>query len=379
MSQSEKPVSKPSASKTGSPSAAHKSHLAQPPASPLVLEALQARHRKGVSRVAIQANFDSLPLSRATGLSALLHLFGPMVVTLVTLALLWLLSWVLHFNFWDLFQSRQKPDLEFTLVKDTQASRPEQAKFKGNFNQRAGGATNTKQPLKATEEPPKASAAKKSEPPKPQQPVVKPQPAQTADPPKPPAQKPQEQPEPAQGAMPPTIKTPAKQAPVKAPSTALPVSVPTAHAATATNGQAVQPASQGSQFLGSATGSSSTGNPQAGSAPSPGVDVAQDVDFGPFMADLERRIKRNWVPPRGTESRKVVLMLFIGRDGNVIKIDVKKSSGDVEADASAKQAVIASMPFLTLPPQFKEDILPVEFAFDYNVLNPKNPKQALKW
>jgi TonB family protein len=378
MSQSEKPVSNVSAHRETSEGARQKAGRAKRPTPAITIEALQGRHQKGISRVGTQAQLESLPLGRATSLSALLHVVGPMVLTVVTLALLWLLSWILHFNFWDLFQSHQKPDLEFTLVQDTQATRPDNPKFKGNFNQRAGGVTQKSQPLKAIEEPLKA-AAKKAEPPKPQQPAVKPQPTQPTVQPKPVAQQSPAQEKTAEKpTVTPTIKKPSKETPAQV-TTASPTTATASSAQSAATGTSSQAASQGTQFTGSSSNSSSMGNPQAGNSPNPGVDVAQDVDFGPFMADLERRIKRNWVPPRGSESRKVVLMLFIARDGNVIKIDVKKSSGDAEADESAKQAVVASLPFLALPPQFKEDILPVEFAFDYNVLNPKNPKQALKW
>lgn len=378
MSQSEKPVSRPSSQGAISESAGVKGGRAKRPSPAMTVEALQTRYQKGVSRVGTQAQLESMPLGRATSLSALLHLVGPVVLTVVTLVLLWVLSWILHFNFWDLFQSHQKQDLEFTLVQDTKATRPDNPKFKGNFNQRAGGTPKKSQPLKAIEEPPQA-AAKKSEPPKPQQPAVKPQPSQPEIQPRPAAQKvPALQKTVEKPAVVPTIKTPSKEKPSPA-ATANPNPTTATPAQASTSGTSSQAASQGTQFTGSSTSSSSMGNPQAGTSPNPGVDVAQDIDFGPFMADLERRIKRNWIPPRGSESRKVVLMLFIARDGNVIKIDVKKSSGDAEADESAKQAVMASLPFLALPPQFKEDILPVEFAFDYNVLNPKNPKQALKW
>ncbi|MGJ8505953.1 TonB family protein, partial [Glaesserella parasuis] len=92
------------------------------------------------------------------------------------------------------------------------------------------------------------------------------------------------------------------------------------------------------------------------------------VDFGPFMADLERRIKKNWLPPRGSESRKVMLLFYIARDGRVVRIDTKVSSGDADADRAAIEAVRAAAPFQAFPPQVKEEVLPVEFSFDYNVL-----------
>jgi TonB family protein len=382
MSKPEKPVFKFSAKKRASAHVDLKNGMAQKPEQTLSIEALQARYRKGISLVGTEERLEALSMKRATGLSAAFHVLGPVVLTAVTVLFLLLLSWVMKFNFWDLFQSAKKPDIEFSLVKDTQATRPDDPKFRGNFNQKAGGKPNKRQPLKAVEEPPQASAAQKPQPPKkqvqPQKPQqqVKPQIKTQVEPPKnPPVRKPVPPKTPEKTTSLPTIPRPAKNQESASASKTQKAS------AEATSSQVTpsQQASQGATFTGSGVAETANGNPQAGKGTSPGVDVAEDVDFGPFMADLEKRIKRNWQPPRGADSRKVVLMLFIARDGKVVKIKVNKSSGDPEADESARQAVNASAPFMILPPQFREDILPVEFAFDYNVLNPKNPKQALKW
>lgn len=355
------------------------------PEGKISLEALQARHRRGISQVGTENRLAYLPMGRAAQLSAILHVVGPVGLTALVLLFLLILSWVMHFNFMDLFKAQQKQDMEFTLVRDTQAERPDQPKFKGNFNQRAGGQQDKRQPLKALEEPPQASAAKKAEAPKPVTPPKEQKPQQTAQPKAEPPQKtPEKKPEPVKQpekpAFTPAVSTPTKQqTSPKQETSAAKESPSQATPKAASQGQAAQQASAGTAFTGASAGSSALGNPQEGKSLSPGVDVAEDIDFGPFMADLEKRIKRNWVPPRGAESRKVVLLFFLSRDGKVVKVEVKKSSGDKEADESAEQAIMASSPFMAFPPKVKEDVLPVEFTFDYNVLNPKNPKQALKW
>jgi TonB family protein len=70
----------------------------------------------------------------------------------------------------------------------------------------------------------------------------------------------------------------------------------------------------------------------------------------------------------------VKLLFYLARDGHVVKIETRKTSGDEDADQAAIAAIRASAPFMPFPPQVREDILPVEFTFDYNVLNPRNAR-----
>lgn len=387
MSTSGKSSPKHGAGSTATENAGVKTgNRASRPEQNVSLETLRARYRKGISLVGTEDRLASLSMRRATQFSAILHVVGPVTLTAITLLVLLVLSWLLHFNFLDLFRSKEKPDLEFSLVKDTQATRPENAKFKGNFNQRAGGKQNKRQPLKAVEEPPQSSMARKAEPPKKQtppqkpEPQQKPEPAKAEQPPKVAEKKPEPVKAPDKPAVTPTIAKPAKkQSEQKQEADAASKTQAKTAGKSASQGKPSAQATTGTSFTGASASTSEQGNPQEGKAAEPGVDVAEDVDFGPFMADLEKRIKRNWVPPRGAESRKVVVLFYLNRGGKVVKVEIQKSSGDKEADASASQAIYASSPFMAFPPQVKEDVLPVEFTFDYNVLNPKNPKQALKW
>ncbi len=125
-------------------------------------------------------------------------------------------------------------------------------------------------------------------------------------------------------------------------------------------------------------GVNNSGNPQQGKSKIPGVDVAADADFGPFMSDLERRIKRSWNPPRNSRSKRVVVKMYVSRDGRLVRLNVMKSSGDDIADDAALNAVRASAPFKPFPPEVREEVLPIEFTFDYNVFSPQASKDPYR-
>ena len=122
--------------------------------------------------------------------------------------------------------------------------------------------------------------------------------------------------------------------------------------------------SRGSGYSGGNIGNPGPGNP---SGP-PGIDAIKQPNWGPYMRDLEARIKRNWNPPKGDQSKRVVLLFKIGRDGRLLSIQTVRSSGQPLSDAAAKAAVELTAPFRPLPPEFKGSSIDIEFTFDYNVL-----------
>ncbi len=71
------------------------------------------------------------------------------------------------------------------------------------------------------------------------------------------------------------------------------------------------------------------GNPDANNNPgkAPSVAAQADVDFGPYMADLQRRIKRAWFPPKGNESKRVVVIFKVHRGGELSNLRLDHSSG----------------------------------------------------
>ena len=117
-------------------------------------------------------------------------------------------------------------------------------------------------------------------------------------------------------------------------------------------------------------GSGTGGNPGPGNPNgTPGIDAIKQPNWGPYMRDLEQRIKRNWSPPKGDSSKRVVITFTIARDGRLLNHHITKSSGVPLADRAAMSAIELTAPFRPLPPEFKGQSVPIEFTFDYNVLN----------
>lgn len=114
-------------------------------------------------------------------------------------------------------------------------------------------------------------------------------------------------------------------------------------------------------------GSGSGGGNPGGGGGRPGIDAIKEPDFGPYMRELQRRIKMNWDPPKGNESKRVVLLFKIAKDGRLLSCSVFKSSGLQNADAAALNAVKLAAPFRPLPVEYKGQSIDIQFTFDYNV------------
>jgi len=86
------------------------------------------------------------------------------------------------------------------------------------------------------------------------------------------------------------------------------------------------------------------------------------------MADLQRRIKRAWYPPRGEETRRVVVIFKIHSNGELSHLRLTAPSGSAEADRQAMTAVENAAPFQHLPKGASEDA-DIQFTFDYKVFD----------
>lgn len=124
--------------------------------------------------------------------------------------------------------------------------------------------------------------------------------------------------------------------------------------------------SSGSPGAGGAYGSS--GNPPPNSYPNqpPSVAARADIDFGPYMSALQRKIKLAWKPPRGTESNRIVVTFSVGKNGQLVGLRLVGPSGSAAANQAALNAVRNASPFAPLPPG-APDAVDIEFTFDYNV------------
>ncbi len=117
------------------------------------------------------------------------------------------------------------------------------------------------------------------------------------------------------------------------------------------------------------SGSGSGGGNPGGGGGRPGIDAIREPDFGPYMRELQRRIKMAWDPPKGNESKRVVLLFKIAKDGRLLSCRVLKSSGAPNADKAALNAVHLAAPFRPLPAEYKNSSVDIQFTFDYNVFS----------
>lgn len=112
------------------------------------------------------------------------------------------------------------------------------------------------------------------------------------------------------------------------------------------------------------TTTSGSGDPGASS----GSGDSSDIDYGAYLANMQRKIKKAWFPPRGNESKTVTLKFKIHKNGEVTDIRLAKGSGISQVDDAATQAVQSAAPFGPLPAG-SPDVIDIKFTFDYNVFN----------
>ncbi len=365
---------------------------------------------------------NDIPIAKCLLLSAALH---PLTVALVWLSIIILAFLGVNFSIFDKPHQRPK-DIEFVLVDKEATPINKNTKFRADRNSRAGGQHDPKrsvsQPIAASQASRSQKAApaskpvqkKASQPRQVQQPQKRQAPQKTVQKQpqmqmpwapkkttKPPAPQgvpkaPTQAPKPAIKPSAPKVKKPGGSFNIPAPKAAAPkVAGPSggpiagsrtgsgsSSGSSGTSGGRFSPSpsfspsgsSAGGRFSpGSAGRGGSVGNPGPGNPKgAPGIDALKEPDFGPYMRELQRRIKMNWEPPKGNESKRVVLLFKIARDGRLISHRVYKSSGLPAADRAAMHAVELTAPFKPLPPEYKGDSVDIQFTFDYNVFGPTN-------
>jgi TonB family protein len=82
--------------------------------------------------------------------------------------------------------------------------------------------------------------------------------------------------------------------------------------------------------------------------------ISKDPVFGPYLVDLQRRIKRSWFPPRGHESDTVSVTFQVDRMGRLIALGLVTESGHLPSDLAALKAIENAPPFRPLPEVARE-------------------------
>ena len=366
----------------------------------------------GYTPPAVLKDDEEISLKKSIIISAILH---PTVAGVSWLIVFILALMGITFTIFE----KPKPkvnDIEFVLVDREETPINKNTPYRADINSRAGGHHDPTRKVsmpspspgapKQASKPAKQSASKPAASQNPLQKIVKQMTQQQPTAPKKPTQQTSSGPqkvEQAKHAPPtarPSIKPPSTPRPVQKPSSAFNVPVPsggtgsgryTTGPISGSGTSAKGGGSGGSTSTGSGkyapgpslapTGGSGTklakgggggtggvGNPGPGNPNGrPGIDAIREPDFGPYMRELQRRIKMNWDPPKGNESKRVVLLFKIAKDGRLLSCSVFKSSGLPNADKAAINAVQATAPFRPLPAEYKGQSIDIQFTFDYNV------------
>jgi TonB family protein len=103
-------------------------------------------------------------------------------------------------------------------------------------------------------------------------------------------------------------------------------------------------------------------SPDKAQGTAPNNTIQAGVDFGPFLADINRQIRRTWSPPKGKETARVVVLFHLGASGEVSNVHLEHPSGFADADAAALSAV-QSGSFRPLPAGAHG---PVKFQFTFD-------------
>ena len=359
---------------------------------------------------------EVIPIKKSFVISTALHPGVVLLIWLITTALALLGIHLFTFNKPD---AKLKKDIEFVLVDKEAMPKNKNTKYRADINSRTGGINDPKRkvsmpspsPKKVTKPSSAASSANKiikKQQQAAQQKAVQQKAKAQQTPVKSPQPSTANKPSPAKPAPPtarPSAKPTSSPVPVEKPSTAFTVpkpanapagktlatgpvggtSAPTGASKGGTgNGvpsgsRSGAPAPSLSPGVNNGTGSlgrsgsngggtGNIGNPGGGGG-APGIDALKEPDFGPYMRELQRRIKMNWDPPKGNESKRVVLLFKIAKDGRLLSCRVSKSSGLPTADQAALKAVELTAPFRPLPADFKGPSIDIQFTFDYNVFN----------
>ncbi len=362
---------------------------------------------------------EIIPLKKSMAASVFIHFLTPALAWIISIVLLLM---GINLSLFNKVKPQPKRDIEFVLVDKPGKPRDPNTKNRADMDSRSGGvndptrkvsmpspkpqkqqkpsaaANNANQIIKKQQQQVKQQAAQKVQQKPVQQPVSKPaaKPVQQTVVDKPSPAKPAP-PTPRPSARPVSAPTPVEKpstsfnipAPKSAPvgktlstgpigGTSAPTGVGKSGAVggpvTSSGSYAPRPSlspsvsSGGSGQLsrGTSSGTGNIGNPGGGGG-APGIDALREPDFGPYMRELQRRIKLNWDPPKGNESKTVVLLFKIARDGRLLSCRVHRGSGLPSADQAALKAVELTAPFRPLPADFKGQSIDIQFTFDYRV------------
>lgn len=100
--------------------------------------------------------------------------------------------------------------------------------------------------------------------------------------------------------------------------------------------------------------------------------TAQEVDFGPYMKELQHKIKAHWWPPRFDKTVQTIAIFKVWSDGHMSDLKITTDPKSSDAESAATTALSLASPFQPLPDGAPNDV-DIQFTFDYNILSGRRP------
>jgi hypothetical protein len=94
-------------------------------------------------------------------------------------------------------------------------------------------------------------------------------------------------------------------------------------------------------------------------------DENDNYNYGPFMEELQRRIRRAWHPPVQTEGYHLKTLFVVDKNGDFSDFRIEKPHDLDAVNASARKAVEEAGP-MRIPNPRRQKPINIEFTFDYN-------------
>jgi TonB family protein len=96
-----------------------------------------------------------------------------------------------------------------------------------------------------------------------------------------------------------------------------------------------------------------------------------DPNYREYMQRVRQRIYAKWSYPREAQHRelagRLVIEFHIGKDGQLLSLELVSSSGELVLDSSALDAVKMAERYPPLPEAMQRDVLPVVAIFSYRI------------
>lgn len=109
-----------------------------------------------------------------------------------------------------------------------------------------------------------------------------------------------------------------------------------------------------------------------GVMPSRQIDIAHrlgEYNLSPWVKQVVDKIRNNWTPPPIDESiaiGKVKILFVVGREGNLIGLEIVSPSAFPFFDQTTTGAIRSSVPFPPLPADFPDERLEAYLVFEFH-------------